>query len=212
MLAVQVNYQGVQETARHNKVAEKQNQEQLELGWSNLSEIKRHNLATEGIQSGQLAETARHNRATESLGYANLAYNYQSLSETTRHNIATEGVQWYQATTSRLAQQESARHNLESESISKDANSIARQRQITDAALGWSNVANAQRANDINAKNAETNAFKAETDRRRQEQSWTLGIWSNINDSIRTFSDYRRDSVRNVTDMFNSIVPFTGGN
>lgn len=212
MLAVQVNYQGIQETIRHNHIAEKQNARHLdqedvriEQNWQSLAETKRHNLATEGISRADLAERSRHNRATESLGYANLAYNYQALGETRRHNIVNEGVAWAGLSLDRQRLAETQRHNYATESLTRESNDISRARQITDAQQGWVSLANARRANELREKEWETRQFEAETGRRRQEQDKTFGIWHNINESLGVVNDFQRTTNDAINNFFGSI-------
>lgn len=212
MLAVQVNYQGVQETIRHNQVAEKQNarhldQEDIRIDqtWQSLAETKRHNLATESISRADLAERTRHNVATESLGYANLAYNYQVLGETRRHNIVNEGVAWAGLNLDRQRLAENQRHNFATESLTADSNSIQRARQIVDAQQGWSSLANARRANEIRDKEWRTHQFEAETARKRQEQDKTFGTWHNINESLGVLNQFQKTSNEFIGNIFDNI-------
>lgn len=157
MLAVQVQYWNMVENARHNRVQEAIDQEKNRLGWANLDysyasldETKRHNVATEELQSRsldiqafdattrrqQVAENVRHNLVSEAQGQ-------QIITETHRHNVAQEGIGYSQV------------------------------------AVGWANVevanrqarvaevnANTQRLNaQTQARNAEINAFNADTSR-----------------------------------------------
>lgn len=213
MLTVQVNYQGVQETIRHNQVSEKQNSRHLdqedtkiEQNWQSLAETKRHNLATEGISRADLAERGRHNRATESLGYANLAYNYQALGETRRHNIVNEGVAWAGLSLDKQRLAETQRHNYATESLSRESNSISRARQVIDAQQGWSSLANARRANELREREWETKQYEAETARKRQEQDKTFGMWHNINESLGVVNDFQRTSNEFIGKMFDNIA------
>lgn len=207
MLTVQVNYQGVQETIRHNKVAEQQNERSLEQnaerllqGWVSIEETHRHNVATEQLAGATLAETTRHNMATESLGYANLAYNYESLGEIKRHNVATEGVQWAQVDLAHLNYEESARHNkaleseqtrhdMENESIARKQNDINEQRFITQAAQGFQSLALQQEANEINRQKNEIAAEANEIEREKNRRKSISDYWHNVNESFRELSD-----------------------
>lgn len=109
MLATQVQYWELQEKKRHNVATEGQAQQEL-------AESKRHNMEVEGANWFSVKENERHNRATESLGFATLA-------ESTRHNRSTEELERSkQAETRRhntRTENESIRHNLVSESLSK---------------------------------------------------------------------------------------------
>nr|UVJ88921.1 hypothetical protein [Picobirnavirus sp.]UVJ88927.1 hypothetical protein [Picobirnavirus sp.] len=182
MLAVQVNYQGIQETAKHNRESERQGKVQLEQNWTSIAEQKRHNLATEELTAKQIAEQGRHNRATESLGYANLAYSYSTLSETTRANKARESLQQYANYTNRMSVIELGRHNRTTESLAQESNAISafnartqRMRTENDYTLGWGNLVNQRRANEINQQRANTAQFEAATNRARQEQDYKFG-------------------------------------
>lgn len=223
MLTVQVNYQGVQETIRHNQVAEGQNKRHLDQedtriqqNWQNLEEIKRHNLATERLTSRSIAETARHNAATESLGYQNLSYNYQALHETARHNMMNEGIAWAGLRLDNRKLAETTRHNIESESISRFANDTNRARMITEGQQGWASLSNARRANELRWMELGVSKYRAQTDRARQITDAQLGMWHNINESVRvgnevfksfgkTFENW--DPVGDLSDnLFQSIV------
>ena len=99
-----VAFEGIQsamasETARHNKESEAINwfsAENLSLlqgaqtdkTLSEVGEVQRHNIATEGIQAGQLEETGRHNLVMED-------YQSDALDETKRHNKASEFQGWF---------------------------------------------------------------------------------------------------------------------
>lgn len=109
MLATQVQYWDLQERKRHNVATEGQAQQEL-------AESRRHNIEVEGANWFSVREAQRHNQATESLGFATLA-------ESARHNRSTEELERSkQAETRRhntRTENESIRHNLVSESLSK---------------------------------------------------------------------------------------------
>lgn len=71
------------EIARHNRVQETISHGQIQLGYAQLSETTRHNLANEGLQAKQIEVTHSHNLAMEDLQYA-------QLQESHRHNVSTE--------------------------------------------------------------------------------------------------------------------------
>lgn len=75
MTGNQIAYWKYAEDVRHNAEVEGQ-------GRTNLAEVKRHNLATEGYQSRQIG-----------LGYAQLGLGYSQLAETKRANAARELLQ-----------------------------------------------------------------------------------------------------------------------
>lgn len=88
------------EVARHNLATEGLTSRQIGLGYAQLAETKRANTARELLQSSQLSETIRSNKARE--------------TETTRSNIAKER----ETTRSNQAKEnETARHNERMESL-----------------------------------------------------------------------------------------------
>lgn len=70
MLAVQVQYQDLQERIRHNKASEGIEKERNEISWGNLTELRRHNVAGEQLGWANLNELTRHNEASEAIGRA----------------------------------------------------------------------------------------------------------------------------------------------
>lgn len=93
------------ENVRHNKVSEQTAKAQINLGYSQLHETSRHNIAGEQVSWANLSEGRRHNIATETL-------NANSLQETARHNKVTE-------TNQAVEIGEHIRHNKSMESISQ---------------------------------------------------------------------------------------------
>lgn len=163
MLTVQVNYQGVQETIRHNLAVEKEtnrhNVVDEDIGFKNLEETVRHDKATEGIQRQQVQ-----------LGYANLAYNYANLAETRRSNLERES----QGRRSLMIQAggltETIRSHKMNEALAAFSNTTARMNAETNrmqyevqSAQGWQSLANQKFANDTNRMNAHTNERNAKT-------------------------------------------------
>lgn len=118
MTGNQIAYWKYAEDVRHNAESESQ-------GRTNLAEVKRHNLATEGLQArqislgyAQLAETKRANTARELLQSKELAettrINTVRAVETERSNKAKEE----EATRSNKArEEETKRHNEQLEEI-----------------------------------------------------------------------------------------------
>lgn len=118
MTGNQIAYWKYAEDVRHNAEAESQ-------GRTNLAEVKRHNLATEGLQNrqiglgyAQLAETKRANSARELLQSQELAettrINTVRAVETERSNKAKEE----ETTRSNKAKEEETnRHNKQMEEI-----------------------------------------------------------------------------------------------
>lgn len=80
MLTVQINYNTLQESIRHNMAMELQARNEL-------AETRRHNIVYEN-------ETMRHNIASETIEQG-------KLQETIRHNTQTEAIGWYEAETTR---------------------------------------------------------------------------------------------------------------
>lgn len=118
MTGNQIAYWRYAEDVRHNAEAESQ-------GRTNLAEVRRHNLATEGLQNrqiglgyAQLAETKRANSARELLQSKELAettrINTVRAVETERSNKAKEE----EVTRSNKAKEEETyRHNKQQEDI-----------------------------------------------------------------------------------------------
>lgn len=118
MTGNQIAYWKYAEEARHNAEAESQ-------GRINLAEVKRHNLATEGLQSrqiglgyAQLAETKRANSARELLQSQELAetvrINTVRAVETERSNRAKEEEM---TRSNQVREDETERHNVTMESL-----------------------------------------------------------------------------------------------
>lgn len=94
------------ETIRHNKAGEGLTSRQLDIQEATLRETGRHNRATEGLTGqqlslqnrqvdlgfGQLGESIRHNQATERLTGTDLNIKSGVLDETTRHNVVSEQI------------------------------------------------------------------------------------------------------------------------
>lgn len=85
MLTVQINYNTLQESIRHNKATEQQAKNEL-------AETNRHNVFNEN-------ETQRHNLMSETIEQF-------KAQETVRHNVETEHISWYEAQTHRSLAQE----------------------------------------------------------------------------------------------------------
>lgn len=116
MLPAQVNYWTLQENKRHNVATEEiQSRAQMEEARHNKvyeGETHRHNFVTEN-------ETMRHNVATERVQASQVALGWSQLSESTRHNKMMEGVQKQQAATQRMLGFETIRHNRTSEKLGR---------------------------------------------------------------------------------------------
>jgi len=83
------------------------------INYQNLQELKRHNLAMEGLDSSKVDVS----RQQVELGKSQVALGYANLGETTRSNIAKE--------------QELARHNLQEEGLQ----AVANQNQLIGSGL-----------------------------------------------------------------------------
>lgn len=175
MLAVQVDFWKLQEQKRHNAVTEKQTdtslqiqQGQLDLGWANLSEVQRHNQATESLGVATLAETITHNRQTESLqseanqiGWFNADTNRMN-ADTNRAHLA---VDWANVQT----QRERVANDYEIGTWNADINQQNAVTRAGELALSRELEPKRVQAQSDNARasllNAETNAYNAATNR-----------------------------------------------
>lgn len=196
MLAVQVQYWGLKENERHNKVTEAETERhnkvtehettrhniQTEmLGWASLAETTRHNMATESIARDQLSEVTRHNLASEGIGWANVGI----AQENARTN-------WYNAQTNRmqyaLAEYQTS---LNEQRINNDyaiayrANEIAtmnaqtnQQRMINDGAFGFANI-------DIRQQELEVKRGELQLDTTKYQHQRVMDIWHNTNESLK---------------------------
>jgi hypothetical protein len=212
MLTVQVNYQGVQETIRHNLAVEKEttrhNQIDETIGFGNLEELQRHNKATESIQRQQIG-----------LGYANLAYNYASLSETRRANLERES----QGRRSLMIQagglQETIRTHKANEALAAFSNVTARMNAETNrkqfevqSAQGWQSLANQQYANETNRMNARTNEvnartnqFNARINKQNAETNWYNAKTGRYNFYSNVVNDYVSAAQKSFQSAIDSV-------
>lgn len=153
--ANQIEYAKLLETRRANQTLEAltrlRDQTTRDLGFSQLAETARANVAKEGLNRASLDETTRANMAKES-------QQLLTLSETQRANLAREGetkranmsqedikraelaeairMHGVNETLASRAQDETARHNVATEGISSAAN----QARITQSLIGLSGI------------------------------------------------------------------------
>lgn len=119
------------ESARHNLASERLSAKQLSLEQDKLSETIRSHRASESISWGNLAEARRHNRAQEGISQQQLQIDSQYKSamveqgrdkvELDSQHIENERQRVLNET---IARRETMRHNLEQESIAKEANEL----------------------------------------------------------------------------------------
>lgn len=196
MLAVQVQYWGLKETERHDKVTEQEterhnkateketnrhNVETEVLGWATLAENTRHNMATESIARSQLAEVTRHNMATESISWANVGIAQQ--------NAATN---WYNAQTNRMQYQlNEYQTSLNAQKISNDyaiayqANNIAQmnadtnyQRMVNDGSFGFANIT-------IRQQETALKSGQLQLDQNKFSHQRVMDYWHNMNETLK---------------------------
>lgn len=118
----QVEYAKIRETQRSNLEQENLQRAKIQtdakLGFANLAEASRHNLATEQAQVRSLDETARHNLATEGVAR-------EQLLEQQRSNLVREGLSAEQQSEAKrhnvAVESETHRSNLESEQLKKQS-------------------------------------------------------------------------------------------
>lgn len=136
----QIEYQRLVETNRANLATEKQtalrDSRSYEVASNQLGETKRHNEATEILDSNKLAETGRHNLATENEAYrSNVAREF----ETNRSNVAKE-TETYRSNLAR--ESETHRSNVAQEAE-------ARRSHKANEALGQAQLAETTRSNKV---------------------------------------------------------------
>lgn len=102
------------ENYRHNTVTER---ETTRHNVSTEGETHRHNVVSEAQTDKQLSEIARHNRASENISYGQISLGYSQLAETSRHNKQQELLTDY-------ANREISRHNTAVESETNRTNVV----------------------------------------------------------------------------------------
>jgi hypothetical protein len=153
MLPAQVQYWNVVETKRHNLATEEQSRNELH-------EVHRHNVVTEGQASenirlgwANLAETHRHNVAYEGETHR---HNFAVESENIRHNQRGEQLTF-------MSTSEAIRHNLSNESIDRQRNNIQQQYNQGNLEIGRGNLAVAQANANTNRIEAMTHQYAQTT-------------------------------------------------
>lgn len=87
MTSMQVEYNKLVETRRHNEATERLSARDLDLKGASYSEQARHNLVTEALSAGDLQEKIRHQKFQDT---ETLRHNGATEAEINRHNKATE--------------------------------------------------------------------------------------------------------------------------
>lgn len=169
----------------------------IQLGYQNYLEGRRHNYATEDQARAELSEVSRHNRVYE--------------TETNRHNLATEGETYRHNVTT---EGETYRHNFATEGIAREGNAIARERsaisrqamlnqallQRAQARLANSNAAYNEETLDSRVLQAKSNAFNDTVDYMVNRE--TIG---------NQLFDASWNNVRNVTGTLGDVVGSVAG-
>lgn len=122
------------EDARHNLADEGVRRGTLEVAQGQLAETTRSNTAREQIQTGDLAESIRHNAVMES---ETMRHNKESEIAAGRQasaSMAQAAASQTQASAAARRQMEDARHNLVSESLTKQSVDTEAKRQTAQAA------------------------------------------------------------------------------
>lgn len=109
-----------------------------QVDYWNYQESKRHNLATEGLETGKLAETTRHNLVTEG---ETSRHNLVTEGETQRHNLVTEGQESQRIAISAGVLAESQRHNRAQESVARTEAQTHRMAAESQIKVNESNIA-----------------------------------------------------------------------
>lgn len=144
----------------------------IQLGYQNYLENRRHNYATEDQARAELSETSRHNRVYE--------------TETNRHNLATEG--------------ETNRHNVASEGIARESNAISRQAMLNQALLQRAQARLANSNAEYNERTMNTRVTHAYVNAMNDSVNYlvnreTMGdqlfdaSWKNVRNVVGTFGD-----------------------
>lgn len=240
----QIEYQKLLETKRANAAVEdltrRRDERTLALREAELSETGRHNMAYELEASTHNrnveAETTRHNLQVEDQGLQDLGIKSRQATVAERNATVNErnattnesqaAAKWYDVATSRMAQQESQRHNIAQEGILSEGNRISAYNASTNR-FQASNAATANRIRqqevDVKQQEADTNARKAdasiafdlartETEKARKEnlerethymsqdnaRNWIGTIGTQIH-------NYRQDNLRTGQALFNMV-------
>lgn len=164
----QIEYWKYKELNRHNLVTEG-------IDTGKLNESVRHNKVTEGIDIGKLNESVRHNKVTES------QTDFQ-MRETQRHNLATEGLTGRDLNIQAGYLAETHRHNLAAEDVSYRQvatleNLNASQANLNDVRATWEAISGEVKKQLTQAQITEIDnrleKYDAEIDKMRQETTRT---------------------------------------
>lgn len=177
---------------------------QNQLKWFELSEGKRHNLVTEGVEQGKLSETTRHNQVTEGTEASRVSeiarhnlmdegFTQQQIDESKRHNRAQEGIGWGQVAAAQT-QASASLSNAATNSARQKADEKYQQQQYGLAASNrWMievpKLLQGERSLNVQQQNANTNALNAATGKLKADRDYSLGLWSNANQTTKTFTD-----------------------
>lgn len=162
MLNVQVEYWKLQETKRHNVVAEELTRTELaEIARHNLAtetETNRHNVVTEKQTDRQIRETIRHNKATEAIGRtqaaaamisANAAQRQAGAAETNAAANLTKAVTSYQMGAIQLGNE------------TRNTNSLIKQREVQNTSTTVNTATNSLKASSDASTNLGNLILKA---------------------------------------------------
>lgn len=131
-----------------------------QIEYAKHTENVRHNLATEGLTSGNLKETVRHNKASESISSGN-------LDELKRHNLVSEGLTSQQVLNNYTVGIKQASAAQASAAAAQKQADVASQRQFEDARHNIQSEIISM--TDINKKYINLAAQLGETTRHNQE-------------------------------------------
>lgn len=169
------------EIARHNLANEKYNidalAEQSRHNQVTEGESNRHNLASEAQASGVLRENIRHNYSTENI---NASYNTMSLSETQRHNVETETL------------------NRRAQSIQEYANVSGRISALTNVKNAFTNVSKQHEEVRHNMATERITSDKLDEEVRHNKQAETTqqsSVWWNHVDASTRNSETERHNI-----------------
>lgn len=212
MLAVQVQYWTLQETKRHDVATEaetaKHNRVQEDIGYRNLFEVVRHDVAQEDYWNRSLEETGRHNRMMERIDYSNVLVGQQN-ADTNRMNAQTNA---YNAATNRLQveynyslgsqanaisagnlEQATRRNTMEARQINAKIKQMEAQTDInwfnaaTQRGVGVSQAKSAARSSAASVYSAGANVARSQAQLQQQELAqkqfnWNkkMDVWQNV--------------------------------
>jgi len=235
MLAVQVQYWTLQETAKHNRATEDLSNrtllENIRHNQTTESETQRHNKMTESLErSKQIAEQVMNteNNNTKNmislrenaLGYAQLgvardnARANLSNASANQRNAQTNTMNAYTNRLNALTQATQVANNyslgLEANRISQQNADTSRYAAVTKASTDWFNAQTNRQNAEINQQNAETNYFNAVTNAERNELGYSELEQRKKEARQRLMLDYVRMGAQFFTDMTGNILKGIG--